>query len=81
MKRKSFQQLPSTNICVAVSKRVLVIQRKYTIGHRCKTVPHVPAKSNTNSMTLKATKGPYFIYTLSCGVATYSISVKKQEKL
>lgn len=59
MKRKPFQQLPSTIICMAGSELVLIIQRKYTIGHRCETVLHLPAKSNTQHDT-KSNKGALF---------------------
>lgn len=59
MQSKSFQQFPSTIICIAASESVFVIQRKYTIGHRCKTVQHLPAKSNTQH-DAKSSKGASF---------------------
>lgn len=68
MMRKSFQHLPSTIIFVAGSESVVVIQRKYNIGHRCKAVLHVPAKSNTQHDTKSNKRVLFYLHSVMwCG--------------
>jgi len=70
MKRKPFQQLPSTITCVAGSERVLLLFKGSTLLDTDVKQSCIRLPNPTLSVTLKATKGLYFIYTLSCGVAT-----------